>query len=306
MALAVLALTLLLACAGPPPPSSPRVTPPPEVSSPTSPPVLAALPPEPTATPVGLGRQTNDPTAVVVFAPSAMGQALTDLGSQFMLAAPDATGVSYRFDTPATLLGLIQQGADADVIVSLDRSTIDTLQQASLLDGSPTTLVGDQLAIVTSKANPQQVQTLKDLANSGVRFIVPAPTSPTTTALKAAFDAASRDPAYGADFGARADRNVLARDGDDHLVISRILAGEVTAGVVFASSVNPSSQAQLQTIVFPASISTLSEYTIGVLKNGTNLRGAQAFVKYALSAPAQDILSRYGFRRLGSSTNASR
>jgi molybdate transport system substrate-binding protein len=236
-----------------------------------------------------------------------MGQVLTDLGSQFMLAAPDATGVSYRFDTPATLIGLIQQGADADVIVSLDRSVMDTLQQANLLDGSPSALVGDQLAIVTGKANPQHLQSLADLANAGVRFIVPAPASPTTAALTAAFDAASHDPAYGADFSARADRNVLARDGDDRLVISRILAGEVSAGVVFASSVDQASRAQLQIIAFPRSLSAPTEYSIGILKNGSNPRGAQAFVTYALSTPAQDIFSRYGFTRGGSSTtNATR
>ena len=41
---------------------------------------------------------------------------------------------------------------------------------------------------------------------------------------------------------------------------------------------------------------------IAVLKNGVNRRGGQAFVNYALSRPAQDILSRYGFARVVSGT----
>jgi molybdate transport system substrate-binding protein len=117
----------------------------------------------------------------------------------------------------------------------------------------------------------------------------------------AAFGAASQDPSYSAEFGTRADRNVLARDGDDHLVISRIIAGEVSAGVVYASSLDVASRVQLQTIAIPDSISSPVQYPIGVLKNGSNRQGGQAFVKYALSPAAQDILSRYGFAKVGSS-----
>jgi ABC-type molybdate transport system substrate-binding protein len=179
---------------------------------------------------------------------------------------------------------------------------MDRLRQENQLDGAPGILASDQLTIVVSRANPQQLQSFKDLGNSGVRFIVPAPASPTTTSMLAAFDAASRDPSYGDDFRARADRNVLARDGDDRLVITRIVDGEVTAGVVYASSLDPASRAQVQTIAVPDSVSAPLEYPIAVLKNATNLRGGQAFVNYALSGRAQDIMSRNGFVGKGSST----
>src|SRR5579859_55828 len=294
-----LGLALVVACAPSPSPllSSPRVTEaPPSQATPTSLPIVPTLAPVPTATATATtARQTQDPTAVVVFAPAVFGHALADLGSQFMVADPGATGVSYRFDTPATLVSLLQQGADADVFLSLDRGSMDTLQQANLLDGPPSVLAEDQLVIVLPTANPQQLQSFQDLARSGVRFIVPAPSSPTTTALMAAFASASRDPAFGDDFGSKADRNVLARDGDDQLVISRVVAGEVSAGVIYASSIDASVQSQLHTIPLPVSVSAPVQYPIGVLKNGSNHHGGEAFVNYALSAPAQDILSRYGF-----------
>lgn len=269
---------------------------------------VPTLAPAPAVTPTpALGRQTQDPTAVVVFAATALGPVLTELGGNFMLAEPDATGVSYRLDNSATLRGLIQQGAAADVFISIDQSVMDTLQQANLLDGSPSVLASDQLAIVTSQANPQHLQSLSDLATDGVRFIIPAPTSPTSTALMAAFDAASHDPTYGADFGTKADRNVLARDGDDHLVISRIIAGEVSAGVVYASSIDPSSRKQLQVIMLPDAVSRPVQYPIAALKNASNARGAEAFVKYATSAQAQGILSKYGFSNAGAgAVNAAR
>jgi molybdate transport system substrate-binding protein len=301
---AALLAALGVACAPSPELSSPRVTPPPEPTTlavTEAAPTLAALPAA-SPTPAELGRQSDDPTAVVVFASSPVGQALTELGSDFMLAAPEATGVSYRFDNSETLRALIQQGAQADVFVSLESAAMDSLQQANLLDGPPGVLAADQLVIVVSQANPQHLQSLKDLGNSGVRFIVPAPASATTMSLLAAFDAASRDPAYGDDFRARADRNVLARDGDDHQVISRIVDGEVSAGVVYASSLDSTSRAHVQTIAVPDSVSAPIEYSIAVLKNAINHRGGQAYVNYALSGPAQDILSRYGFARVGSST----
>jgi molybdate transport system substrate-binding protein len=296
---------LLIACSPASAPSSPRVTPPPEVTAAaTEPPTLV---PVVTPTPTVLVRQTDDRTAVVVFAPSLFGPALEDLGSQFMLAAHDATGVSYRFDTGPTLIGLLQQGADADVFVAIDHQTMDTLEQSSLLDGAPGVLADDQLVVVVPTSNPQHLQSFKDLAASGVRFIVPAPGSPTTSGLMNALNVSSQDQAYGADFGAKADRNVLARDGDDHLVISRIVAGEVTAGVVFASSIDPSSRGQLQSIPIPSSASPPVEYPIAVLKHSSNTGGGRAFVQYALSAPGQGILSRYGFAKVasGNKTNAA-
>jgi molybdate transport system substrate-binding protein len=333
LALACLGAALLaavgVACAPSPPLSSPRVTPPseptlsaaieptlsaatePTLSAATEPTLSAAteaasaLTPLPSAspTPAASARQTDDPTAVVVFAASSFGQALSELGSDFMLAVPEATGVTYHFGKSDTLRAMIEQGAQADVFISQDAAPVDSLRQENLLDGAPDVLTTDQLVIVVSRANPQHLQSLKDLATSGVRFIVPAPSSATTTALLAAFDAASRDPTYGDDFRARADRNVLARDGDDQQVITRIVDGEVSAGVVYASSLgDPASRAQVQTIAVPDSVSAPLEYPIAVLKNATNRRGGQAFVHYALSGRAQDILSRYGFVGKGSGT----
>lgn len=304
LCLAALAVALFTACTPSPQLSSARVTEAPSQATPTSLPLAPTLAPLPTPTATATtGRQTQDPTAVVVFAPSMFGHALADLGSQFMVADPGTTGVSYRFDTPAALVSLLQHGADADVFLSLDSASMDTLQQANLLDGPPSVLAEDQLVVVVPTANPQHLQTFQDLARSGVRFIVPAPSSPTTTALVAAFDSASHDPAFGDDFGSKADRNVLARDGNDQQVISRIVAGDVSAGVVYASSIDASLEAQLQTIPIPTSVSAPVQYPIGVLKNGSNHQGGEAFVKYALSAPAQDILSRYGFTKVRSPTS---
>jgi molybdate transport system substrate-binding protein len=251
-------------------------------------------------TPTLVARQTADPTAVVVFAASPFGSAFSELGSDFMLSAPQATGVSYRFDNSVLLRNLIQTGADADVFVSMDPAQMDNLNQANLLASPPAILVRDRLVVVVSQANPQALKDFKDLANPGVRFVVPAPTSTTTAATLAAFSRASADPAYGADFGARADRNVLARDGDDRLVLDRITAGEVSAGIVYASSIDPGSRAKVQVLPIPDSISTVASYPIAVLKNATNPKGGQAFMQYALSAQAQDVLSRYGFAKADS------
>jgi len=290
---------VLTACSGPGP-QSPTVQPTPPLASPTvdrAPAPTPAIAPSPTV----IGRLTDDPTAVVVFAASALGAPLSELGSAFMLASSDATGVMYKFDDSSQLRTLIQQGADADVFASGDPGQMRMLRDANLLDGQEVTLVGDRLSIVVSKTNPQGIQAFTDLARSGVRYIVPEPASSTTAALLAAFDAANADAAYGADFRSKAERNILARDGDDGFVIDRIASGEVNAGVVYASKVattlDPQTRGQVQLIAIPDALTTSVEYPIAVLKNGTNVRGARAFVNYALSAPAQAVFARWGFSR---------
>jgi ABC-type molybdate transport system substrate-binding protein len=142
---------------------------------------------------------------------------------------------------------------------------------------------------------------LTDLANSGARFIIPAPSSATTTAILSVFDKASANAEYGADFRSKAERNILARDGDDAFVVSRIASGEVDAGVVYASraKLDPQSRSQVQQIDIPDPFNTLVDYPIAVLKHGTNARGGRAFVSYALAAPAQAVFSRWGFTTKG-------
>lgn len=258
----------------------------------------------PVPSPTVQARQTSDPTAVVVFAASPLGGALSEVASSFMLSSNVASGVSYRFDDSTLLGSLIQQGADADVFASMDSAQMDNLRQANLLNGPESALVGDRLVIVVSKANPQNIQGLGDLAKNGVRFIIAAPSNATTAAIQTAFDRASADPIFGADFRSKADRNVLARDGDDRLVVSRIVAGEVNAGLVYASSLDPRSRAQLQVIDIPDAFNAVVDYPIAVLKNGSNARGGQAFVNYVLTPPAQAIFSKWGFSKVASNSAA--
>src|SRR5579859_6538941 len=68
-----LGLALLAACGGPPPPAAPPTV---NAPSPTSVPPTVVEPPTlvlPTPSPTALGRQSDDPTAVVVFADSSLG-----------------------------------------------------------------------------------------------------------------------------------------------------------------------------------------------------------------------------------------
>src|SRR5579872_1790738 len=139
---------MIAACAGPAQaPPAPTPAPQPTEGIPVAPtplPLFTPLPLVPTATPLPLvptptsapaGRQTADPTAVVVFAVSMLGGVFQQIGGDFMLTAPTVTGVSYKFDQPDQLMALLQQGADADVIATTDSTQIDRLRQANLLDG---------------------------------------------------------------------------------------------------------------------------------------------------------------------------
>ncbi len=251
----------------------------------------------PIPSPTPLGRETDDPTAVVVFADSSLGSGMAELASAFMVSNADITGVSYKFETSDKLSALIQQGTDADVFASADARQMDTLRQANLLDGPGSVLVRAGLVIIVSMANPQGIQGLKDLANPGVRFVIPEPASQAAATILATFDKASTDSTYGADFRSKAERNILARDGDGQLIAGRVATGEVSAGVVYSTDVDAQARAQLQVIAIPDAVNTLVDYPIAVLKSGTNAKGGRAFVTYALSPKAQDILSKFGFLR---------
>ena len=56
-------------------------------------------------------------------------------------------------------------------------------------------------------------------------------------------------------------------------------------------------RASLQVIDIPDAVNTLLDYSIAVIRAGTNSRGGHAFMTYALSARAQAIFIKWGFTR---------
>jgi len=94
----------------------------------------------------------------------------------------------------------------------------------------------------------------------------------------------------------------VTREADVKATLTKVELKEVDAGVVYVTDVKSagtkvkgSAGTKVKGIVIPADINASTEYPIAALTKAPNAAGAQAFVDYALSAPAQQVLTAAGF-----------
>jgi molybdate transport system substrate-binding protein len=86
----------------------------------------------------------------------------------------------------------------------------------------------------------------------------------------------------------------VTREADVKATLTKVELKEVDAGVVYVTDVK-SAGTKVKGIVIPADINASTEYPIAPLTKAPNPAGAQAFVDYVLSAPAQQVLTAAGF-----------
>jgi molybdate transport system substrate-binding protein len=118
--------------------------------------------------------------------------------------------------------------------------------------------------VIAPHDNPAQITSLQDLSRPGVKVI-----------------------------GAQASVPIG--------LVARIQLGEADAAVVYTTDLTPAIADQFVRITLPEELQVIATYPI-VVTDGHNQGGGEAFVAYVQSPPAQDVLARWGFLRVNSST----
>ena len=282
-------LTPQFAAANPTP--TPRAIAQPTAPAPTLGPLLVSTPPaKPSATAAlapATAAEAPDQARLLVFAASSLADPLQELATAFLLTNPPAAGV--RFDFAASS----QLPADADIVISADQAQFDSAAQANRLQGQARNFARSRLVLLTPNANPKQLGQVQDLVKPGVRWVTTDPADRVAQATLTMLDRASADPAYGPDFRAKAERNILARTGSSGDVVSRVQQGEADATVVYTSDLPPQLRDQVHEIEIPDALNVVASYSIAVVK-GPNTGGAEAFLSFVFTQRAQDILGRWG------------
>jgi molybdate transport system substrate-binding protein len=206
---------------------------------------------------------------IVVFAASSLTDAFQELAQAFMAANPGTR-------------------------VSADQAQMDSARKANAIVGSDRAFARNRLVLIVPKDNPRQVSGLKDLAREGLKFVTAQPSVPIGQYTAQLLGKAAADPAYGADFKDRVQRNTVSQEDNVRQVVSKVQLGEADAAVVYATDVTPQVRDQLQLIQVPDALQTIAVYPIVVTKGG-NAAGGEAYSNFVLSPAGQAILARWGF-----------
>ena len=226
----------------------------------------------------------SSPTAVsgtvTVLAAASLTESFTTIGKMFEAAHPGVT-VKLSFGASSTLAQQINNGAPADVFAS---AAPKNMMQVTDKGGAsnPKNFVKNTMEIAVPPSNPAHVATVNDLAKPEVKVALCEVQVPCGATAEKVFA------------NAKVVVKPVTREPDVKATLTKVELKEVDAGVVYVTDVKAAGTKVLG-VVIPADINASTEYPIAPLTKAPNAAGAQAFVDYVLSAPAQQVLTAAGF-----------
>ncbi|MBB1261995.1 molybdate ABC transporter substrate-binding protein, partial [Streptomyces alkaliterrae] len=122
----------------------------------------------------GGGRADGADTRLTVLAAASLTDVLRAAGAAYEKEHDD-TRVRFSFAGSQELVAQVKQGAPADVLVTADTDSMDTLADRT---DDPTVVARNRLVIAVAKGNPERLDGLADLGRTGLKVVLAAPEVP--------------------------------------------------------------------------------------------------------------------------------
>lgn len=221
---------------------------------------------------------------LTIYAAASLKPAFERLKAEFTRRNPGVTVAPIDYDGSSTLATQLVAGAPADVFASADDKNMKKVSDAKLIAGTPVEFATNVLEIAVPPGNPGKVETLADLARTGVTTVLCAPQVPCgSAALKALTRAGIKlTPAS-------QEQNVTA-------VLTKVVNREADAGLVYVTDVKAAGT-KVTGIAFPESAAAVNQYPIATLTAATNAAAAHAFLALVTGPIGQQVLTDAGFVR---------
>ncbi len=231
---------------------------------------------------------------LTIFAAASLTEAFTDMKTELEAANP-GTHITLNFAGSSALRTQILQGASSDLFASADMQNMGPVVQAGDVKGDPSIFAQNRLVIVVPANNPGNVNSVKDLASSGLKLVLAQEQVPVGNYARQSLDKLSADSTYGSDFKAKVLANLASNELNVKDVLAKVQLGEADAGIVYATDAASADQSKIKTIDIPEQFNIIAQYPIAVVKSGSNPVGGKAFIDYLLSPAGQSIMAKYGF-----------
>ncbi len=103
------------------------------------------------------------------------------------------------------------------------------------------------------------------------------------------------DPAYGDELVSGIRRNVRTEESSVKAIVTRVLLGEVDAGIVYRTDLTADLRAKTGHLELPAQHNPFVRYPTAIVRTSRQEQAAQAFIELLLSPTGQTVLQGHGF-----------
>lgn len=241
----------------------------------------------------GCGPRPESAATLTVFAASSLTDAFNEIAARFSADHPGVK-VVFNFAGSQQLRTQLEQGATADVFASANTTEINNAIKSGLIvSGTQQTFIRNRLSVILPKANPGNINALKDLAKPGLKIVLAAANVPVGGYALTVLNKMNAD--FGQTFSQTVLSNVVSYEDNVKQVVAKVQLGEADAGIVYTSDVTPAVADKLTLLDIPDQYNVLAIYPIAALKSAPQADLAKAFVDDVLSDQGQSILKKWGF-----------
>ena len=160
--------------------------------------------------------------------------------------------------------------------------------------GAPKTFATNALIVIVPANNPGNIQTLKDLANPGLKIAVAEASVPVGDYTLEVLDKMGKSSEYGPSYVSAVKKNFVTQETSVGGIVSKVELGEVDAGYVYVTDALESAP-KTSSIEIPEQYNIIADYPIATATNTSNADAAKAFMEFVLSDSGQATLETFGF-----------
>jgi len=219
-------------------------------------------------------------TTLTVSAASSLTEAFTALAADFEAGHP-GVDVALNFAGSSALVEQVNAGAPVDVLATASQQTMDgAVAAGSVID--PVRFARNELIVVVPAGNEAGVSALADLERPDVVTAICAPDVPCGAATAALLE----------DSALTITPSTL--DPDVKSVLSRVVADEVDAGIVYATDARAAGTAVLA-VPIPEGMNVSTDYLVALVVDAPEPDLAEEFVALVNGQAGQSTLIQLGF-----------
>ena len=218
---------------------------------------------------------------VTVLAAASLTEVYGDLAARFEKLHPGVS-ITQSFGGSSALAAQIVQGAPADLFATANETTMKTVTDAGLADGTPIVFATNTLTLVVPPSNPADVTAVADLAKPGVKVALCDKTVPCGSAAVTLLAAE------------KLTVTPVTLETDVKAVLTKVELGEVDAGLVYVTDAKTAGGKVVQ-LAIPDAANVVNRYPIVVLAGSANKAAARAFERFVLSTTGLGALAKAGF-----------
>ncbi len=231
----------------------------------------------------------DDAVTLRVFAASSLTDALTEATGAFE-AENGSVMVETHFAGSSRLRAQLEEGADADVLISADPRHVDAITHL-LMESSITTVATNEMVVALADSN-QAVHSLEDLAGPGVSIVIALPDVPAGRYARALLEDMAQLEGFPADFDESVLDNLVSEETNVRAVLAKVQLGEADAGFVYQSDLRDTG---LRSLTIPGQDPGDIAYVGAALRSSPHHDTAQAFLDFLVSDAGRRILASHGF-----------